>query len=772
VTPGRALAALALIVGLAHAPFLASSLEDIDSVNFALGVRDFDVADHRPHPPGYPVYIAAGKVLAALTAPLSAGSPRSAIEARALSLGSLLAAMGVGFLLYRVYAVSRPPAGRSTSIDGVALGTTVVASACPLSWTLAVRPMSDLPGLAALVAAQACFVTAWRRQTPGADGDRRLRPEDRLASGRAIVLGALLAGVAVGVRTQSLWLTAPLLALVLLDRVGRGAAGALAGAAMTFTIGALAWAVPLVVASGGPGPYLAALGSQAGEDFAAGEMLYTNPAPRLIAAALMHTLVDPWDSVALAALVLILAAAGGGGLLWRDRRTCAAAAAMGLPYLAFHLLFQDTSFIRYALPLVPLVSFLAIQGLSLLSLSSGRVVAGGSLAIATWSVVLAAPVVAEYAATPAPAVRAVEAMNAAAIAARPDAVAMHQTFVRPLEAEEVRVGPQLPSPPRREWLELARFWRATPDGTVWFLADPRRSDLALLDPRSRRDRTELRWAPVAHRMFGDVRPAAVDWIRLSPPRWFAGEGWSLTPETAGMARLVGRGPHLGPISAWVRRDAGPARILVGGRNLAGAADPWSRVSIAIDGQVLDEWDVAPGFFLRTIDVPAGGLAGEGPLAELDIRAAPVSGDALIPTAIEQFDLQAPDALMWGFDEGWHEAEYSPALGVWHWSSERAVLRLVGATTSVRVSLDIESPLRYFDGPSRVRAMAGDVEFAASSVGAGQSWSFDVPIDALRAAGGRIVIETSQTFVPAERGEGPDLRRLGLRVFRVRVDSAG
>jgi hypothetical protein len=40
---------------VAHLPSLASSLEDVDSINFALGLRDFDVAQHQPHPPGSPV---------------------------------------------------------------------------------------------------------------------------------------------------------------------------------------------------------------------------------------------------------------------------------------------------------------------------------------------------------------------------------------------------------------------------------------------------------------------------------------------------------------------------------------------------------------------------------------------------------------------------------------------------------------------------------------------------------------------------------------------
>ena len=65
-----------------------------------------------------------------------------------------------------------------------------------------------------------------------------MTPDTLAASGRMIVLGALLAGVALGLRTQTLWLTAPLLALVLVDRIGRGVAGAIVGAAMTFTIGA------------------------------------------------------------------------------------------------------------------------------------------------------------------------------------------------------------------------------------------------------------------------------------------------------------------------------------------------------------------------------------------------------------------------------------------------------------------------------------------------------------------------------------------------------
>jgi len=53
--------ALLLLFLIAHLFFLPRTLEDLDSINFALGVRHFDVAEHQPHPPGYPLYILAAK---------------------------------------------------------------------------------------------------------------------------------------------------------------------------------------------------------------------------------------------------------------------------------------------------------------------------------------------------------------------------------------------------------------------------------------------------------------------------------------------------------------------------------------------------------------------------------------------------------------------------------------------------------------------------------------------------------------------------------------
>ncbi|HEV3484359.1 MAG TPA: hypothetical protein VG106_03055, partial [Vicinamibacterales bacterium] len=83
----KGLAALAILFLAAHLPSLPPSLEDLDSVNFALGVREFDVAQHQPHPPGYPVYIALARIS---TAALNAAGVDSA-PSRGLAVWSALA---------------------------------------------------------------------------------------------------------------------------------------------------------------------------------------------------------------------------------------------------------------------------------------------------------------------------------------------------------------------------------------------------------------------------------------------------------------------------------------------------------------------------------------------------------------------------------------------------------------------------------------------------------------------------------------------------------
>ncbi len=176
------------------------------------------------------------------------------------------------------------------------------------------------------------------------------------------------------------------------------------------------------------------LAAQAGEDFAGVEMLYLNPSPRLAANALLRTLVYPWDSIALGSMMLALAAIGAVALLLNDRRALAAVVALSAPYLAFNLLFQDMDFVRYALPLIPGIAYLAVRGVALM-LRRAALPAMGALAL--WSVAIASPVAAVYGAEQSPVVRALDAMRGQMAKDGAVVLAMHQTFQRPLEAEVV-----------------------------------------------------------------------------------------------------------------------------------------------------------------------------------------------------------------------------------------------------------------------------------------------------------------------------------------------
>ncbi len=763
-------ALLACGMAAGHLGALPSTLEDIDSVNFALGVRDFDPARHRPHPPGYPVYIVLGKAATWVTRALWPDGRPDRVEARALAALSLIGALAlVGMVPYLLTSLSAGGTNRTgrPALSRRALMATLVFAACPLTWYLAARPMSDAPGLAAACAALACLALAWWRQHPTAEGDRRLAPAEMMSSGRLIVVGALLAGFAVGFRTQTLWLTAPLLLLVLADRAGRGLVGALVGASVAFTVGALVWGIPLLVASGGLDAYLAALGSQAGEDFGGVEMLYLTPTPRLAAFALLHTFVWPWDNVALAGVVLVLAAIGALVLAVREQRTALAAAAITLPYLAFHLAFQDTTFARYALPLVLPVGFLAAVTLDL----AGRAGVLGAVTIAAWSLSIGVPQLSTYVERGSPTARLFDRVAAAVAAGETPTIGMHQALQRPLEAEVRPVGVMLASPPRREWQELVRQWRSSAPGRVWFLADPRRTDLALIDPQARRDRETFTWGLSSMSMLGGMRPADVALYQLVEPGWFASEGWSLTPETAGMARLMGRGPHLGPISAFVRRRGEAATLVLGGRNLGAAGDSPVTFTLALDGRDLDHWDVAPdpGFFVHRVALPAGRLAGEGRWAEVTVRSASAPGTPPVATAVEQFDVQSAGTLMWAYGAGFHESELDTVRArSWRWMSERAEIDVTQVAGDATLVLRGEAPLTYFDTPSTLEVRCGDTVLGKVEL----SGDFEVRIGVLEArllAGrGVLVLTTTQTFAPSERNGTTDRRRLGLRLFEVSV----
>src|SRR5262249_2544082 len=319
---------------------------------------------------------------------------------------------------------------------------------------------------------------------------------------------------------------------------------------------------------------------------------------------------------------------------------------------------------------------------------------------------------------------------------------------------------------------LVKYWAGGGRSPVWFLADPRRTDMALIDPASRVDVVRYRW-PVENRPeLSSVRPIGVDWYRLSPPGWFLGEGWSLTPEAGGRARARGKGPDHGPIVGYVRRSDMPLHLMIGGRHLGEAGDPAADFEMALDGTVVDRWSLTfdGRNFLRFLDIPGGVPPGDGDYARLTVSARPAAGAARrSPVAIRQFDIQASSKIVSGFGPGWHEDEYATETGArWRWTSDRSVLQVRGPVRPVRITLDGESPLRYFPAAPTVTVTAAGRVIAQFHPTSDFHWDVVVPADAVAASGGDIAIETDRVFVPADRERSVDTRRLGLRIWQCSV----
>jgi hypothetical protein len=234
--------AAALVTLLVRLPFVARRLWDHDSVQFALGVTDFDLAAHQPHPPGYPLYVGVLKGLTALGL-----TPLHAMVAVSL----LASAAGAAALVLVAARLAAPPGAETagpTPRGAAPFAAGMLAGAlyafAPLLWFYA-----ELPLVYAVEGGLTC-VLAWAA----------LRMQDGL---RPFLAACVLFALAGGVRPSTLVLLFPLF-LYGLWRAWRGggfltwgrtALGAAAGLACV-----LAWWLPLMAAAGGPAAYRAISG--------------------------------------------------------------------------------------------------------------------------------------------------------------------------------------------------------------------------------------------------------------------------------------------------------------------------------------------------------------------------------------------------------------------------------------------------------------------------------------------------------------------------------
>ena len=206
-------------VAITRFSFRSHYLYDLDSVNFALAMRRFDPRVHQPHPPGYFLYICAGRLLNIAFHDANL----------ALVVLSILASCALVVVIYKMTLDWFGP--MAAQFAGIFLLLS------PLTW---------FHGIVALTYIVEAFFSGligylcWR-----------------IDRGRAgfILPAAVALGISAGVRPSSLVFLAPLFLFSLRRATPKGRWLGLAALALTLT----AWFVPMIVAAGGLTTYFDAL---------------------------------------------------------------------------------------------------------------------------------------------------------------------------------------------------------------------------------------------------------------------------------------------------------------------------------------------------------------------------------------------------------------------------------------------------------------------------------------------------------------------------------
>ncbi len=385
-----------LIAGAAAlALYLSSrsiSLDDFDSYSFVLALRQFDLALQQPQPPGFPVYIALGRLLN-----LALPDPRVALT----TLAALGGAASVAVVCWLGQTIFRR--------NGVALLGALLFAVFPIQWLTASKALSDAPGLAFSLGTLALL---WAGR----------------ADRRHFVAGAALLGLSLGVRPQSNLPALLLLGWAAWCYIQRRDWRALALAAGAGLAAVLAWLIPVTLSAGGLRPYLDLLAAhsehvwRSDSLFGAGPVTLTALQGRAL--DLAHTLLLPTAGVDVYARlgagdivrISALAAFFAGGLAladWRRRETWLLAI-WTLVILLPLALFESLNRERLALPLVPPLLLLAVGGWLRLSRQGVGAHARGWVVKLAVMAMLAqgAPLAQTLAAVPAPPAQAADFLRA------------------------------------------------------------------------------------------------------------------------------------------------------------------------------------------------------------------------------------------------------------------------------------------------------------------------------------------------------------------------
>ncbi|HEX8619353.1 MAG TPA: hypothetical protein VF911_17355 [Thermoanaerobaculia bacterium] len=383
---------LGLFAAVMRWPALSLTLWDWDEALFALALRDYDVTAHHPHPPGFPLFIAAAKLV-----PLDAFHALQSVT----FIASLCVFPAMFFLAREL---------RATPF--VAMASALLLAFLPNVWFFGGTAFSDVPSLVLVLVACALLLRGRTRDV-------------------SLLAGAAMLGIAAAVRPQNLLIGfVPFVLAFLQRRRAAVVGGCLIALILVASFGTAA------AASGGWDAYRETLTRH--ERYIREADSFLSPRRPWLPQVADDFFVRPFRALPINIALTLLALLG-------LRRTPWIALAMFGPFLLFAWLYLDFhSASRFSIGYMPLFALLAAEGIP----SRGRTITLGALTVllVAWSW----PALRVVHTTPSPTFAAMQSIDApldAPLIYVDERLAAHAELLLPhVQRQLVRVTPQLELP--------------------------------------------------------------------------------------------------------------------------------------------------------------------------------------------------------------------------------------------------------------------------------------------------------------------------------------